>query len=71
VPVPHTLNFVALGDCTNVEMDAKLLGHIITNLLSNAIKYSPQGGSVQFDLDCTSNFEAIFRIQDSDSSVLY
>jgi signal transduction histidine kinase len=60
----HRLNFVAIGDCTNVEIDAKLLGHIITNLLSNAIKYSPQGGSVQFDLNCTSN-EAIFRIQDS------
>jgi PAS domain S-box-containing protein len=60
----HMLNFVAIGDCTNVEIDAKLLGHIITNLLSNAIKYSPQGGSVQFDLNCTSD-EAIFRIQDS------
>jgi signal transduction histidine kinase len=60
----HRLNFVAIGDCTNVEIDAKLLRHIITNLLSNAIKYSPQGGSVQFDLNCTSD-EAIFRIQDS------
>ncbi len=59
----HILNFVFLGDCTNAEMDEKLLGHIITNLLSNAIKYSPQGGTVQFDLVCTDSW-AIFRIQD-------
>jgi signal transduction histidine kinase len=45
-------------------MDEKLLGHILTNLLSNAIKYSPEGGTVQFDLVCTAR-EAIFRITDS------
>jgi signal transduction histidine kinase len=45
-------------------MDKKLLGHIFTNLLSNAIKYSPQGGSVHFNLLCTSS-SAVFRIQDT------
>jgi signal transduction histidine kinase len=59
-----TINFVVQGDCTNAQMDEKLLGHIITNLLSNAIKYSPQGGTVQFDLSCNSS-SAIFRIQDT------
>jgi signal transduction histidine kinase len=60
----HTLNFVTQGDCLNAQIDEKLLGHIITNLLSNAIKYSPQGGTVQFELICNSE-SAIFRIQDS------
>jgi signal transduction histidine kinase len=45
-------------------MDEKLLGHILTNLLSNAIKYSPEGGTVHFDLVCTAR-EAIFRITDA------
>jgi signal transduction histidine kinase len=40
------------------------LGHIVTNLLSNAIKYSPQGGTIQFDLTCDSE-SAVFRIQDT------
>jgi signal transduction histidine kinase len=58
------LAFVMQGECTNVQMDEKLLAHIVTNLLSNAIKYSPHGGTVQFDLVCTSE-SAVFRIQDS------
>lgn len=44
-------------------MDEKLLQHIITNLLSNALKYSPQGGTVYFNLNC-QNGEAIFQIKD-------
>jgi signal transduction histidine kinase len=59
-----TINFLVQGDCTNAQMDEKLLGHIITKLLSNAIKYSPQGGTVQFDLSCNSS-SAVFRIQDT------
>jgi PAS domain S-box-containing protein len=62
---PHyAINFVGQCNCTNSQMDKKLLGHIFTNLLSNAIKYSPQGGSVQFNLLCTSS-SAVFRIQDT------
>jgi signal transduction histidine kinase len=60
----HTINFVAQCNYTNVQIDKKLLGHIFTNLLSNAIKYSPQGGTVQFNLLCTSS-SAVFRIQDT------
>ena len=44
-------------------LDKKLLRHILTNLLENAIKYSPEGGTVHFDLFCLQE-EAIFRIQD-------
>ncbi len=60
----HTLKFVAQCDCTDAQMDKKLLGHIVTNLLSNAIKYSPQGGTIQFDLICNATL-VVFRIQDS------
>ncbi len=55
--------FTNTGNCTNAQMDEKLLGHILTNLLSNVIKYSPKGGTVQFDLVCT-DFEYVFRITD-------
>ncbi|MGH8001778.1 MAG: PAS domain-containing sensor histidine kinase [Brasilonema sp.] len=44
-------------------LDEKLLRHILTNLLSNAIKYSPQGGTIQFQLICDQK-SVIFRIQD-------
>jgi PAS domain S-box-containing protein len=60
----HAIIFVTSGGCTDAQMDEKLLGHIVTNLLSNAIKYSPLGGSVEFDLVCTSS-NAIFRIRDT------
>lgn len=45
------------------RMDEKLLRHIFTNLLSNAIKYSPQGGTVDFDLVFEDDV-AIFNVQD-------
>ncbi|NEP01731.1 MAG: PAS domain S-box protein [Symploca sp. SIO2E9] len=66
----HTLTFIerflgnSLSEGTYAQMDANLLGHTLTNLLSNAIKYSPEGGTVEFELTCNSQ-SAIFRIQDS------
>jgi signal transduction histidine kinase len=48
---------------SHLILDEKLLRHILTNLLSNAIKYSPQGGSIEFDLTCKPG-EIIFQIQD-------
>jgi signal transduction histidine kinase len=59
----HTIAFCSQGQCPNACMDEKLLRHILVNLLSNAIKYSPQGGTVQFDVICQQE-EVIFRIQD-------
>ncbi|AFZ17051.1 PAS domain S-box protein [Allocoleopsis franciscana] len=43
--------------------DEKLLRQILGNLLSNALKYSPEGGTVQFDLTA-KNDRVIFQIQD-------
>lgn len=67
----HTINFVSQTNCIHVNqdncnkayLDDKLLRHILSNLLSNAIKYSPQGGSVDFELIWQQG-EVIFRIQD-------
>ncbi|MGB7440157.1 MAG: hybrid sensor histidine kinase/response regulator [Coleofasciculaceae cyanobacterium] len=60
----HQLIFTGGGDLSNVSMDEKLLGYILTNLLSNAIKYSPQGGTIQLDLTASSK-SVIVRIRDS------
>ncbi len=50
--------------CFNwIELDEKLLRHVLSNLLSNAIKYSPAGGSVYFDLVCDYE-QATFRVRD-------
>ena len=40
------------GNSTNVCLDEKLLRQILTNLLSNAMKYSPEGGTIRFDVEC-------------------
>lgn len=59
----HIVAFCSQGQCTNTCMDEKLLRHILVNLLSNAIKYSPQGGTVHFDLVC--NQEVVtFQVRD-------
>ena len=53
-----------------VQMDEKLVRHILSNLLSNAIKYSKPDTKVQFDLcyvisnSLESKPHIVFRIQD-------
>ncbi len=46
-----------------VMLDEKLLNHILGNLLSNAIKYSPDGGTIHFNVIQESQ-HAIFRVKD-------
>ncbi|HLP90964.1 MAG TPA: PAS domain S-box protein [Nostocaceae cyanobacterium] len=59
----HIITFSSQSASLPCYMDDKLLGHILSNLLSNAIKYSPNGGSVNFILNC-ENEQVRFEIQD-------
>lgn len=59
----HLITFCSQAQYSNACLDEKLLRHILSNLLSNAIKYSPQGGTVQFDLVCDRK-AVVFHIQD-------
>ncbi len=58
-----SITFSSQSDSNDAYLDEKLLRQILTNLLSNAIKYSPQGGIVQFDLECRDGVVR-FSIQD-------
>lgn len=58
----HVIALATHDQCPNACMDEKLLRHILSNLLSNAIKYSPEAGTVYFDLICAE--AATFRIRD-------
>jgi PAS domain S-box-containing protein len=64
----HTITFTSQEQCSAVNLDKKLLRHILTNLLLNAIKYSPEGGEVKLDVSC-QNKQVILRIQDSGSDI--
>lgn len=59
----YTIAFTTQGEFTNACMAENLLRQILTNLLSNAIKYSPNGGTVFFELSCHDRV-VTFRIQD-------
>jgi signal transduction histidine kinase len=65
----HTIEFTHQGCGEEAQnnhlfhLDPKLLEHIFTNLLSNAIKYSPQGGTVSFNV-CCDRQQIHFQIQD-------
>jgi signal transduction histidine kinase len=59
----HQIVFSTEGDCRSANLDAKLLRSILLNLLTNAIKYSPDGGTVQFRLQCQAD-HFVFAIQD-------
>lgn len=60
----HQLIFTNSGESSAGLWDESLLRHILTNLLSNAIKYSPQGGTVRFNL--TSQAKTVtLQVQDA------
>lgn len=48
---------------TEVWLDEKLLQHIFRNLLGNAVKYSPEGGTITFELTYTDR-TIIFQVKD-------
>ncbi|MGK7945003.1 MAG: ATP-binding protein [Microcystaceae cyanobacterium] len=51
----HQIIFTVQGEITQGFWDENLLRHILNNLLGNAIKYSPEGGTVHFELVETEN----------------
>ena len=59
----HRIVFSSQGEFANACMAKNLLRQILTNLLSNAIKYSPDGGTVFFELSGHDKI-VTFRIQD-------
>jgi signal transduction histidine kinase len=59
----HHLIFTRHGELGEVLWDESLLRHILGNLLANAIKYSPEGGTVQFELIAQED-SVLFQIQD-------
>jgi len=59
----HTLDYSYEGARETVNVDEKLLRHVLVNLLSNAFKYSPRGGPVAFRVRVAGG-EASFEIAD-------
>ncbi len=59
----HIIAFTSQGEFPSACMAENLLRQILTNLLSNAIKYSPEGGTIFFELSCHDEV-VTFRIQD-------
>ncbi|MFP5269734.1 sensor histidine kinase [Coleofasciculus sp.] len=59
----HVLNCVINADCGSACLDKNMLRSILSNLLTNAIKYSPQGGTIDFRINCTAT-EVIFQVCD-------
>lgn len=63
----HTITFNSQEQCA-VNLDKKLLRHVLTNLLLNAIKYSPEASEIKLDVSCQDQ-QVILRIQDSGSDI--
>jgi signal transduction histidine kinase len=59
----HLISLVDRFDLPQVNMDERLLRHILNNLLSNAAKYSPTGSEIMFSL-ARRQERAVIEIQD-------
>jgi len=59
----HTITLDDRFDRAEVELDEKLLHHILSNLLSNAVKYSPPGSEVMLSL-ARRDEQAVIEVQD-------
>jgi PAS domain S-box-containing protein len=59
----HVMNLDDHFDLAVVDMDERLLRHILNNLLSNAVKYSPQGAEVTLVL-ARRDGHAVIEVQD-------
>jgi len=59
----HVIRFERRFERGSLNLDEKLLRHILTNLLSNAVKYSPPGGNVSLLL-AEHDGEAVIEVGD-------
>jgi PAS domain S-box-containing protein len=59
----HPLDYAYEGAGGPVDVDERLLRHVLVNLISNAIKYSPHGGPVRFRVR-VENGTAAFEVLD-------
>jgi PAS domain S-box-containing protein len=59
----HKLDYSYEGARGPVNVDERLLRHVLVNLISNAFKYSPQGGAVDFRVR-VQNGAAAFEVAD-------
>jgi hypothetical protein len=59
----HDIQFVCAESAWIVNVDEKLLWHLLNNLLINAVKYSPDGSIVWLTLMCQSE-ELVFEVKD-------
>ena len=60
----QSLDYSYEGARGPVNVDERLLRHVLSNLISNAFKYSPQGGAVRFRVS-VDNGTAAFEVKDS------
>jgi PAS domain S-box-containing protein len=59
----HTIDFTSTVDGCRPALDEQLLRRILVNLLSNAVKYSPNAGSIEFEVTTGGN-DFVFRVID-------
>lgn len=59
----HVIRYEPQFERSNLNLDEKLLRHILTNLLSNAVKYSPSGSTVSLQL-AERDSDAVIEVVD-------
>ena len=65
-PLKHNVQYHYDGPENLVQLDTSLLNTILGHLLSNAVKFTPEGGTIQFNVGQESNQSMlIFQIRDS------
>jgi signal transduction histidine kinase len=58
------LQFSSIGVCQPISLDPGRMEQILGNLISNALRYTPDGGWIKINLDC-SPLQASLSIHDS------